>query len=93
MKCPLGARSAETEGFSLSFESRRTKRLGSAENPSVSPALSLSKVLRDPPSLGKHILIHIFWKSSRLSTGHLNAFLTARSLRSLEFAEGAKEVK
>ena len=39
------ARSAETEGFARHFRQTGKKRLGSAENPSVS--------LRDPPSLGK----------------------------------------
>ena len=34
---------------------RVKERLGSAENPSVSPALSLSKVLREPPSLGSRL--------------------------------------
>jgi len=39
------ARSAETEGFPRSLSQVGKKRLGSAENPSVS--------LREPPSLGK----------------------------------------
>jgi len=45
------ARSAETEGFYSYLCQAAKYRSGSAENPSVSPALSLSKVLRDPPSL------------------------------------------